>query len=169
MRRGFCAHPGNSVWIKKKDNSRSNARRPEIFSKSKARGFFRTLTSSKAEKPLKSMYVNGGAMSRSWFERLWQPESGGYSCTRASEVDITIGTPCTLPGLSVYACGSFPRWSSQTRTESEFTNYPSQEHSRAERFLRLGHLEMHFLQSIWRVWSMTEWDWDRRVFDFNRC
>lgn len=44
------------------------------------------------------MYVNCGAMSRSWFERLRQPESGGYSCSRASEVDITIGTLCTLPG-----------------------------------------------------------------------
>lgn len=139
------------------------------FQSLRPEGFFELSHPLKQKKKLKSMYVNGGAMSRSWFERLWQPESGGYSCTRASEVDITIGTPCTLPRLSEYACGSFPRWSSQTRTESEFTNYPSQEHSRAERFLRLRHLEMHFLQSIWTVWSMTEWDRDRRVFDFKRC
>lgn len=36
-----------------------------------------------------------------------------------------------VTGLSVYARGSFPRWSSQTRTASEFTHYPSQELKRA--------------------------------------
>lgn len=55
----------SGIASEKKEKSRSNAPRSGIFSKSKSRGFFLTLTSSKAEKTLQSMYVNGGAMSRS--------------------------------------------------------------------------------------------------------
>ncbi len=96
MQRGFSAHLGNSV-CKKKENRDQMHKGRGFFQSIKPQGFFLTLTSSKAENKTKIHVCKWRCYVKSWFERLWQPESGGYSWTRASEVDITIGTPYTLP------------------------------------------------------------------------
>lgn len=139
------------------------------FQSLKPEGFFLSLTSSKAEK---NPQIHVCKLRRYVKELIWT-----VAATGEWRLFMFAGIwgrhhnwdSVHVTGLSVYARGSFPRRSSQTRTESEFTNYPSREHSRAETCLRLGHSEMHSLQSIWRVWFMTEWDRDRRAFDFKRC
>ncbi len=90
------AFPENSA-CKKKENRDQIHKGRGFFQSIKPQVFFLTLTSSKAENKTKIHVCKWRCYVKSWFERLWQPESVGYSWTRASEVDITIGTPYTLP------------------------------------------------------------------------
>lgn len=121
------------------------------------------------------MYVNAEARLKSWFERLWQPESEGYSCTRAFRGRHYNWDSKHVTRFSVYARGSFPRSGSQTRTASEFSNYPG-----SSRVCSMLHLKNAWGSLWWDIWRctffeasgvgfMTEWDWDRCVFDLRRC
>lgn len=96
------------------------------------------------------MYVNAEARLKSWFERLWQLESEGYSCTRAFRGRHYNWDSKHVTRFSVYARGSFPRSGSQTRTASEFSNYPG-----SSRVCSMLHLKNAWGSLWWDIWRCT--------------